>query len=111
MQARRAFLRRAATAGTLAWAAPTILTMNAGSAAAMTSPPPGDIASRNDATAPRAIADQAAARAGQLPRTGADIDKLTAAGLTAAAGGGALLWWSSALDNQAATESAGEATD
>ena len=38
------------------------------------------------------------------------IDKLTAAGLTAAAGGGALLWWSSELEKPAG-EVAPVATD
>jgi LPXTG-motif cell wall-anchored protein len=106
-QARRVFLKRAATAGTVVWAAPTILTMSAASAAQLQSNPPRppDLEARRETPpgpAAQATADQvAAARTGTLPRTGADIDKLTAAGLTAAAGGGALLWWSSELEKRA----------
>lgn len=108
---RRKFLRRAAVAGTGIWAAPMILSLDASSAAAMTSPPPAVVPT--DLTPPNTIQSvqttppvQAApaiqVKTQQLPRTGADIDKMTAAGLTALGGGGALLWWSNEVEQRLA---------
>ena len=106
---RRAFLRKAAVAGTGAFAVPMIVTVAPADAEALTSPPPEPPGSATHPespgghrTSPRApAATPEAKRAGrtvtgrtELPRTGADIDRLVAAGLAATAGGAALVLWS-----------------
>lgn len=111
---RRTFVRRVATAGTVAWAAPAILTMNPAAAASLTSPPPGgpgdpddpDVLGTTDIVdpgveAPPQVLGTQVARAGELPRTGADLDQIAVAGLAAAAGGGAMMMWSSELRKSA----------
>jgi hypothetical protein len=101
---RRDFLRKAAVAGTGAFAVPMIVTVDPADAQALTSPPPEPPVSstkpKNPGTgvagAPRpqrGSRRQMPARTG-LPRTGADIDRLVAAGLAATAGGAALVLWS-----------------
>ena len=101
---RRDFLRKAAVAGTTAFAVPMIVTVDPAGAQAVTSPPPEPpgssvpvtlrrgawtshpVASRRPAAPPHAAAE--------LPRTGANLDRLVAAGLAATAGGAALVLWS-----------------
>ena len=108
---RRAFLRKAAVAGTGAFAVPMIVTVDSADARALTSPPPEtpgsskspeQAASGGPRTPERAPPRQVSTRTA-LPRTGADIDRLVAAGLAATAGGAALLLWSA--DAQAASKS------
>jgi hypothetical protein len=102
MAERRDFLRRVAVAGTGAIALPMIVTVDPADAQALTSPPPEspERSSRPGAPAPSRRADRAnsvAARASgrtELPRTGANLDRLTAAGLAATASGAALVLWS-----------------
>ena len=109
---RREFLRKAAVAGTGAFAVPMIVTVDPADARALTSPPPEPPGSSTtpehpgtgvEAPAPsRSRARQVSART-ELPRTGADIDRLVVAGLAATAGGAALVLWSA--DAQAASKS------
>ena len=100
---RRDFLRKAAVAGTTAFAVPMIVTVDPADARAVTSPPPEppgssvpappggmDLASGGVTTTGRATARPRA----ELPRTGANLDRLLAAGLAATAGGAALVLWS-----------------
>jgi len=99
---RRQFLHKAAVAGAVAWAAPTIITMDPAGAAGLTSPPPeppdrpgvdvGGIVVPSD---PRSAATgtRVAGRT-ELARTGAELDDLVVAGLAATAGGAALVRWS-----------------
>jgi hypothetical protein len=115
MVERRDFLKKAAAAGTGAFAAPMIITVDAADAQAVTSPPPGPAGGRGpadvDLTGSMGAGSTAAASAGTsgsapaatgrrttartaLPRTGADIDRMVAAGLAATAGGAALVLWS-----------------
>jgi hypothetical protein len=116
MAVRRDFLRKVAVAGTGAFALPMIVTVDPAEAQALTSPPPESPerpdttpagSSRPGAPAPSPRADRAnpvAARASgrtELPRTGANLDRLTAAGLAATAGGAALVLWSA--DRRATT--------
>ena len=96
---RRRFLRRAAVAGTVALAIPTIVTVTP--AGAITSPPPRppqppQVEPSRDVrpAGPASGAQVAAATQGQLPFTGADVEKLVVAGGTAVAGGAALIYWS-----------------
>jgi hypothetical protein len=106
---RRAFLRKAAVAGTGAFAVPMIVTVAPADAQALTSPPPEPPGSSMQPASPGvgrrapppARAAPGASPAGrrvfgrtELPRTGADIDRLVAAGLAATAGGAALVLWS-----------------
>jgi hypothetical protein len=97
--ARRHFLQKAA-AGTAAFAIPTIMTVDPARAQALTSPPPEPPVSRSGPGTVESVArsqhagrSQASGRT-ELPRTGADIDRMVAAGLTATAGGAALVLWS-----------------
>jgi hypothetical protein len=107
---RRAFLRKAAVAGTGAFAVPMIVTVAPADAQALTSPPPEPPGSSTQPESPgvgrRTSPPARAATPGanppgrrvtgrtELPRTGADIDRLVAAGLAATAGGAALVLWS-----------------
>jgi hypothetical protein len=108
--ARRDFLRKAAAAGTAAFAIPTIITVDPADAQALTSPPPEPPAAGggSEAGAPvRPRRAQAAGRSqaagrGELARTGADIDRLVAAGLAATAGGAALVLWSADMRSRSA---------
>jgi hypothetical protein len=100
---RREFLRKATAAGTGAFAVPMIITVDPVDAQALTSPPPeppGSSRPESPGTgvasspgAQRAPRRQVSART-ELPQTGADIDRLVAAGLAATAGGAALVLWS-----------------
>jgi hypothetical protein len=108
---RRDFLRKAAVVGTGAFAAPMVVTVDPADAQALTSPPPEppgpstqpeppgiNLVSSPGAETPGAKDMRAAGRRvaerTELPRTGADIDRLVAAGLAATAGGAALVLWS-----------------
>jgi hypothetical protein len=105
---RRDFLRKAAVAGATAFAVPMIATVDPAHAQAVTSPPPeppgpgpttpGTVnpAAGTPGTPPGSDMSPAgrSGRRGQLPRTGANLDRLVAAGLAATAGGAALVLWS-----------------
>ena len=102
---RRDFLRKAAVAGTTAFAVPMIVTVDPAGAQAVTSPPPEPPGSSGPMTPQPGGLDLASggiAPTGrpatptrrELPRTGADLDRLVAAGLAATAGGAALVLWS-----------------
>jgi hypothetical protein len=100
---RRAFLRKAAVAGTGAFAVPMIVTVDPVDAQALTSPPPEPPGSSNHSQSPvvepvneRATGASRRRAPGrtELPRTGADIDRMVVAGLAATAGGAALVLWS-----------------
>ena len=114
--ARRAFLRKAAVAGTGAFAVPMIVTVDSADARALTSPPPetpGSSASpeqpaAGDARSPEPAPRRRVSTRSELPRTGADIERLVAAGLAATAGGAALLLWSA--EAQAASTSRPDAS-
>jgi hypothetical protein len=107
---RRDFMRRAAVVGTGAFVVPRIVTVDPADAQALTSPPPEppgrpDPPPVQEAGPPghrvsartRHPADPAAGRREtartELPRTGANLDRLVAAGLAATAGGAALVLW------------------
>ena len=102
MVARRDFLRRAAVAGTGAFVVPMIVTVDPADAQALTSPPPEPPGSSNESPAPTMNPASSAGQGSprrvsgrtELPRTGADLDRLAAAGLAATAGGAALVLWS-----------------
>jgi hypothetical protein len=116
MVARRDFLRKAAVTGTSAFVVPTIVTVDPADAQALTSPPPEPPGREAPASSPPvgvAAPDDAGnrrrvTRRTELPRTGADLDRLTAAGLAATAGGAALVLWSARVT--AASESAATAS-
>jgi hypothetical protein len=109
---RRDFTRKAAVVSTGAFVAPTIITVDAADAQALTSPPPeppgrpgsppSELGSSPGTLTPRATRSQPPARATgsratgriELPRTGSDLDRLVVAGLAATAGGAALVLWS-----------------
>jgi hypothetical protein len=101
---RRDFMRRAAVVGTGAFVVPTIITVDPADAQALTSPPPEPPGQPESppATEGRGPGAQAQAQpAGrrvttrtELPRTGANLDRLAVAGLAATAGGAALVLWS-----------------
>lgn len=106
---RRQFLAKAAVAGTVAWAVPTIITVDPAGAAQLTSPPPeppvdpptevGGLVVPGDPAAPAAqpSGTQVGGRT-VLPRTGADLDDLVVAGLAATAGGAVLHHWSAEIE-------------
>jgi hypothetical protein len=104
MVVRREFLRKAAVAGTGAFVVPTIVTVDPANAQALTSPPPEPPGSSNGppdlvdspgSPAPSTpIPSQGSGGRTELPRTGADLDRLAVAGLAATAGGAALVLWS-----------------
>jgi hypothetical protein len=129
MAERRDFLRKVAAAGTGAFALSMIVTVDPADAQALTSPPPKsperpsppDTApagsSRPGAPSPSpgaGLANPIAARRGggrtELPRTGANLDRLTAAGLAATAGGAALVLWSADRRATTSTSPAGAKT-
>lgn len=112
---RRDFLRKAAIAGTGAFAVPMIVTVDPADAQALTSPPPeppasskspklpgGGLASnpgagggaQESATGGTPVSGRTVSERTELPRTGANLDRLVAAGLAATAGGAALVLWS-----------------
>jgi len=108
---RRDFMRKAAVAGTGAFVVPTIVTVDAADAQALTSPPPeppgrpesppveedgfpGTVSRRAPGTQPNLAAGRRVTARMELPRTGANLDRLVAAGLAATAGGAALVLWS-----------------
>jgi hypothetical protein len=111
MVERRDFLRKA-TIGTGAFAVPMILTVDPADAQAVASPPPESPAQTPPATgisgstAPGPSATTPASGRNQLPRTGADIDRLVVAGLAATGAGAALLLWSADARSHAATPAA-----
>ena len=107
---RRDFMRKAAVVGSGAFVVPTIITVDPADAQAPTSPPPEPPgqhesppaeAGGSPGTGPQSAGTQRN-RAGhtrtttrtELPRTGANLDRLAAAGLAATAGGAALVLWS-----------------
>ncbi|MGH9250479.1 MAG: twin-arginine translocation signal domain-containing protein [Acidimicrobiales bacterium] len=105
---RRDFLRKAGVVGTGAFAVPMIVTVDPADAQALTSPPPeapgrpdsppvdaggGTASPPGTQRAPRATGKRVTGRT-ELPRTGADLDRLVVAGLAATAGGAALVLWS-----------------
>jgi hypothetical protein len=107
---RRDFMRKAAVVGSGAFVVPTIITVDPADAQALTSPPPeppGQHASppAQAGGSPGTAVQRTSRRRGQagrtrtttrteLPRTGANLDRLAAAGLAATAGGAALVLWS-----------------
>ncbi len=98
---RRRFLLRTLSAGSVALAIPTIITV--APAGAVTSPPPQPPTDVEPATEPRPAAQPAgtqvaAASGGQLPFTGADVEKLVAGGTAAIVGGAAMIHWSAPRD-------------
>jgi hypothetical protein len=104
---RRVFLRRATVAGTGAFVVPMIITVDPAAAQALTSPPPEPPGSSNGSpgaetpttTPPSPTSSRVSGRT-ELARTGADIDRLVAAGLTATAGGAALVLWSADIKSK-----------
>jgi LPXTG-motif cell wall-anchored protein len=107
---RRDFMRKAAVVGSGAFVVPTIITVDPADAQALTSPPPEppgqhDSPPAEASDSPGTVAQPAATRPNpanrtrtttrtELPRTGANLDHLAAAGLAATAGGAALVLWS-----------------
>ena len=123
---RRDFMRRAAVAGTGAFVVPTIVTVAPADAQALTSPPPKppgrpesppveEVGSSGTASRPGPGTQPAPGAGGretarrELPRTGANLDRLVAAGLAATAGGAALVLWSA--EAKASAKSAEERPD
>jgi len=118
---RRDLLRKAAIAGTAAFVVPAIITVDPADAQALTSPPPEPPSrAEQPESSPRTTGgtQQGVQPAGrrvtgrtELPRTGADLDRLVVAGLAATAGGAALVLWSaeakSAGPKSASPKSAG----
>ncbi len=102
--ARRRFLARAAGASAAALVIPTIVTVTPAAAAGLTSPPPEpppEVQPTDVAPAGQQQAQVKAASTGQLPFTGADVEKPLLGGTAAIAGGSALVYWSTR--NQAPT--------
>ena len=107
---RRDFMRKAAVVGSGAFVVPTIITVDPADAQALTSPPPEppgrpESPPAEAGGAPGTVAQPTGRRRNQagrsgttarteLPRTGANLDRLAAAGLAATAGGAALVLWS-----------------
>jgi hypothetical protein len=113
---RRQFLLRAAVAGTVAAAVPTIVTMQPAGATGLTSPPPKppiDIDPTsvdpptnvgNEVVAePPGPKTKVAGATSTLPMTGADVGDMVVAGLAATAGGSALLLWNAASGRSSAS--------
>jgi hypothetical protein len=108
---RRDFVRRAAVVGTGAFVVPMIITVDPAEAQALTSPPPkppgkpeSPPVSEGAGAQPQAQpAGRRVTTRTELPRTGANLDRLAVAGLAATAGGAALVLWS-ADARKAATE-------
>jgi hypothetical protein len=111
---RRDFLRKSAIVGTGAFAAPMIITVEPADAQAITSPPPRPPGSAGPESpgaglerppgteAPPSAARPQASGRSELPRTGADIDRMVATGLAATAGGAALVLWSADMRSKSA---------
>jgi hypothetical protein len=107
---RRDFMRKAAVVGSGAFVVPTIITVDPADAQALTSPPPEppgrpESPPAEAGGAPGTVAQPTGRQRNQagrtrtterteLPRTGANLDRLAAAGLAATAGGAALVLWS-----------------
>ncbi|HKA85661.1 MAG TPA: hypothetical protein VKD21_17465 [Acidimicrobiales bacterium] len=99
---RREFMRRAAVVGTGAFVVPTIITVDPADAQAVTSPPPeppgkpeSPPVTQGQGAPPEAQpAGRRVTTRTELPRTGANLDRLAVAGLAATAGGAALVLWS-----------------
>jgi hypothetical protein len=107
--ARRDFLRTAAVVGTGAFAVPMIVTVDPADAKELTSQPPsppGEDRVTPAAGPRRPVRRQPTARQvpgrSELPSTGADIDRMAAAGLAAKAGGAALVLWSAHMKSESA---------
>jgi hypothetical protein len=118
-EGRRAFLQKAAVAGTGAFAVPMIITVDPADAQALTSPPPEPPGASTPTTptgpaAPSTTSQRLGATGRgvtgrtELPRTGADIDRMAAAGLAATAGGAALVLWSAGMKSNAAAPAAAD---
>jgi hypothetical protein len=107
---RRDFMRKAAVVGSGAFVVPTIITVDPADAQALTSPPPeppgrpgsppaeaggapGTAAQPTGSQRSQAGRTRTTGRT-ELARTGANLDRLAAAGLAATAGGAALVLWS-----------------
>jgi hypothetical protein len=120
---RRDFLRKAAVAGTAAFAVPVIITVDPAGAQALTSPPPEPPGHSGPVTpAPGGVSSGAGTPGGdpgararpthtELPRSGSDLDRLLAAGLAATAGGAALVLWSADRKAKTRTVDAPEPAD
>ena len=110
-------MRKAEVAGTGALALPMIVTVDPADAQALTSPPPEPPGSSNlpelpgidlvDSPNRGRSHDAGGGRTPtrvsgrtELPRTGADIDQMVAAGLAATAGGAALVLWSAHAESK-----------
>jgi hypothetical protein len=122
---RRDFMRKAAVVGTGAFVVPTIITVDPADAQALTSPPPEPPGQHESppveaAGSPGTGAQSATTQPNQagrtrtttrteLPRTGANLDRLAAAGLAATAGGAALVLWSA--EARASARSAEKASE
>jgi hypothetical protein len=108
---RRDFLRKAAVGGTGAFAIPMIVSVDPADAQSVTSPPPEPPGAAKEPDAPgvdlvgspgagtgttgdRGTTSRSVFGRTELPRTGADIDRMLTAGLAATAGGVALVLWS-----------------
>jgi len=89
MTSRRAFIAASAAA---AFVVPTIITLDPASAAGLTSPPPEP--PTPEPTPPTPEPTPPTGGRDELPRTGAPVDTLTAAGIAALAGGAAMTYWS-----------------
>ncbi len=104
---RRTFLARVAVAGGAAWAAPTIITMRQADAASLTSAPPEDpddppvVNDKTLAKEPSTVPAPQVLGITELPRTGASLDEIAAAGLVSVAGGAALVLWSADAQQKA----------
>ncbi len=90
--------------GTAAFAVPMIVTVDPADAQALTSPPPepprSGTAGSVAASGTRPAGRSQASRHTELPRTGAGVDRLVAAGLTATATGAALVLWSADMESR-----------
>jgi len=92
---RRRFLVRTLGASSVALALPTIITVSP--AGAISSPPPKpptEVEAAAEARPAERPPQVAAASRGQLPFTGADVEKLVVAGTAAVVGGAAMIHWS-----------------
>jgi hypothetical protein len=105
---RRDFLRKATVVGTGAFAVPMIITVDPADAQALNSPPPTPPGSSGGSETVGSVAPRGTQPVGrsqgsphtELPRTGAGIDRLVAAGLTATASGAALVLWSADMESR-----------
>jgi hypothetical protein len=120
---RRDFMRKAVV-GTSAFVVPTIITVDPADAQALTSPPPeppgqaesppaetGGAPATVSRRAPGTNRNPAGGGRAELPSTGANLDRLVAAGLAATAGGAALVLWSAEARVAGATSGEKKPTD